>query len=246
MSDYRVKITIRNERILSLIEKAGYTNRLNGFVSVRKFCETNNINYQRMTHIIAGKLKPFTLNGEMIKECEQMLEVLNVTLEDCFTERQLQGFNQRSFTLKMKESEMQQIANPMKNHEQKLIEGEATGTILKALVKRLKPRECNMVIMRFGLDNQGEKSIAEIAEKYGISRTRVDQIIKTAQRKMKHPKVMSMMLNSGIEEAFNVSASVDLKQRCDDYLENMKKKHGDLTPDEFLDLCDAKNNNKLN
>lgn len=246
MSDYRVKITIRNERILSLLEKAGYTNRKKGVVSVRKFCETNNIDYQRMTELVAGKLKPFTESGMMRKECEQLLEVLNVTLEDCFTERQLQGFNQRSFTLKMKESELQQIANPMKNQEQKLIEGQAAGTILKALAKRLTPRECNIMIMKYGLDNGIERSIDEISKKYGVSRSRIGQIIEKAQRKMKHPKVMSMMLNSGIEEAFNVSASKDLKRRCDDYLDSMKKKHGDLTPDEFLDLCDAKNNNKLN
>ena len=44
-----LKITIRNNRILSKIESLGY-------VSVRKFCKQFDLDYQRTTEIINGKL----------------------------------------------------------------------------------------------------------------------------------------------------------------------------------------------
>ena len=61
----------------------------------------------------------------MVTACRQMLEVLNVTLEDCFTSRQIQGFNKRSFEIKVKEQELKKIINPTKNQEQKLMEQQA-------------------------------------------------------------------------------------------------------------------------
>ena len=52
MSDYRLKITIRNDRLLRAIEAKG-------FISVRKFCVAHGLEYQRTTEIINGKMKPF-------------------------------------------------------------------------------------------------------------------------------------------------------------------------------------------
>ncbi len=52
MNDYRVKITIRNDRILSKIEELGY-------VSVLQFCKQNQLQYQHTSMIISGKVKPF-------------------------------------------------------------------------------------------------------------------------------------------------------------------------------------------
>ena len=41
MSDYRIKITIRNNRLLEALENKGYIN--NGKASVKKFCDKNNL-----------------------------------------------------------------------------------------------------------------------------------------------------------------------------------------------------------
>ena len=158
IKDYRVKITIRNERILKLIEDSG-------FVSVRSFCHSHKIAYQQLTELIAGKVKPFTENGLMVTACRQMLEVLNVTLEDCFTSRQIQGFNKRSFEIKVKEQELKKIINPTKNQEQKLMEQQAKNRIRYAIEMGLEPREAAMLKMKFGFDYGVEHSGEEIAKK---------------------------------------------------------------------------------
>ena len=56
MKDYRVKIQIRNDRLLSAIEGMGYD-------SVAKFCKKFNLEYQRTTEVIRGKLKPLNEKG---------------------------------------------------------------------------------------------------------------------------------------------------------------------------------------
>ena len=102
IKDYRVKIIIRNERILKLIEDQG-------FVSVRKFCDAHKIEYQRTTELISGKLKPVKDNGELSYVCSQVLKALGVELQDCFTPRQMAGFNKRSFEIKVKEQDLKKL-----------------------------------------------------------------------------------------------------------------------------------------
>ena len=237
MSDYRVKITIRNERILKLIEDKG-------FVSVKSFADTYGLAYQQLGELIAGKVKPFTDKGKMHSICDKLLKVLDATLEDCFTERQLQGFNKRSFEIKVKENELRQIVNPTKNQEQKLIEQQAKNKIRYAIEMGLNPREAAMLKMKFGFDDGHEHTLEEIAKVFSVSRERVRQIITKAQRKMQHPHVMRQILQTGADEVFNIknlpSHLKRVKQEEDEKLNDY------MDPDDFLDLCHLKNTNKLN
>jgi len=239
MSDYRVKITIRNERILKLIEDKGY-------ISVKSFAEKNYLPYQQLTELVAGKLKPFTEKGTLVGVCAKLLEVLNVTLEDCFTERQLQGFSKRSFEIKVKEKDLKQIVNPTKNQEQKLIEEQAKIKIRVAIEKGLNPREAAILKMRFGFDDGHEHTLEEIAQTFHLSRERVRQIIGKAQRKMKHPQVMSTILGSGLKEAFDIVAPKHLVERSKNFVDLIEKKHGLMSPEEYLDQVSGWNNKKLN
>tara|TARA_R110002012_G_scaffold310908_1_gene519572 strand:- start:968 stop:1681 length:714 start_codon:yes stop_codon:yes gene_type:complete len=235
-NDYRVKITIRNERILKLIED-------NGFVSVRSFCLSHKIAYQQLTELIAGKVKPFTENGVMVTACRQMLEVLNVSLEDCFTSRQLEGFNKRSFEIKVKEQDLKKIINPTKNQEQKMMEQQAKNRIRYAIEMGLNPKEAAMVKMKFGFDDGHEQTLEQISQTFSISRERVRQIITKAKRKMSHPHVMRQILKSGADEVFGI-------KNLPNHLKKIKKEEDHkleyMDPDEFLELCHIKNTNKLN
>lgn len=51
----------------------------------------------------------------------------------------------------------------------------------------LKPREQKVLEMRFGLGDEEPLSLADIAEKFAIGRSRVFQIEATALRKLRHP-----------------------------------------------------------
>jgi RNA polymerase sigma factor (sigma-70 family) len=235
-NDYRVKITIRNERILKLIEDQGY-------VSVRKFCEAQKIEYQRTTELISGKLKPVKDNGELCYICSQLLKALGAEFEDCFTPRQMKGFNKRSFEIKVKEESLKALINPTVNQEMKMIEQDAKNNIRYAIEMGLSPREAAMVKMRFGFDDGHEQTLEQISQTFNLSRERVRQIITKAKRKMSHPHVMRQILKSGADEVFGI-------KNLPNHLKKIKKEEDHkseyMDPDEFLDLCHAKNTNKLN
>ena len=140
MKDYRVKITIRNERILSAIENMG-------FPSVAKFCEENILDYTRTSEVIRGSLKPINEKGKLNSLVENLLEILDLEVKDAFTERQLRGFKTTSYEVKLKEDELKQLVNPVKNQELKYIENEVQEKISEVLSIRLTPREEKIVIL---------------------------------------------------------------------------------------------------
>src|SRR5210317_904831 len=102
MNDYRVKITIRNDRILSKIEELG-------FQSVMQFCKHTGMAYTYINNVINGKISPLREKGELRDVVKILLENLDMEVEDAFTERQLQGFAKNSFETKVKEKQLLQM-----------------------------------------------------------------------------------------------------------------------------------------
>lgn len=58
---------------------------------------------------------------------------------------------------------------------------------IKKSLSFLKPREQEILKLRYGLEEKGIQSLGKIACKFGISRERVRQVEAKAIRKMKHP-----------------------------------------------------------
>ena len=193
--DYRLKITIRNDRILSKIESLGY-------ISVRKFCKQFDLEYQRTTEIINGKLKPFNSKGTTIKICDQLLSILGLELHDAFTDRQLQGFNKTGFMLKLKEKEMLELVDPVQNQEIKIIENDVQKKIANAMSTRLDDRQRKILSLKYGFNGHIEHTLDEIGKMFSISRERVRQIVAKSERMLKHPIVMNEIINTGFADVF--------------------------------------------
>ena len=193
--DYRLKITIRNNRILSKIESLGY-------VSVRKFCKQFDLDYQRTTEIINGKLKPFNDKGTITKICDQLLSLLGLELHDAFTDRQLQGFNKTGFIFKLKEKEMLELVDPVQNQEIKIIENDIQKKIADAMNKRLTPKQKEILSLKYGFNGHVEHTLDEIGKMYGVSRERIRQIILKSERLLQHPIVMNDIINTGFADIY--------------------------------------------
>jgi len=193
--DYRLKITIRNNKILSKMESLGYP-------SVRKFCKEFNLDYQRTTEIINGKLKPFNSKGTIIKICDQLLSILGLELHDAFTDRQLQGFNKTGFMFKLKEKEMLELVDPVQNQEIKVIENDVQKKIADAMDKRLSPKQKEILSLKYGFNGHVEHTLDEIGKMYSVSRGRIRQIIAKSERMLRHPIVMNDIINTGFADIF--------------------------------------------
>tara|TARA_S200002703_G_scaffold153048_1_gene154155 strand:+ start:89 stop:733 length:645 start_codon:yes stop_codon:yes gene_type:complete len=211
MKDYRIKITIRNDRLLNAIEDKGIP-------SVKQFCTLYKLNYNSIVKIISGKIKPLNNLGKPIRLVEQIIDILDISLEDAFTERQLKGFAKTNYEISVAEKELKQLVNPVKNQEQKIIEQDVKLKILEAFSKRLSPREEKLIRLKYGFGDEKEHTLYELSSKFRISVERVRQIISKAQRKMKHPSVSRDIINTGFNEIYT---SVDISKKLIKQAERM-------------------------
>ena len=81
MSDYRVDVRLRNNRILSLIERAGYS-------SVLSFCRSKGLAYQEVVRLVGIKNPALRSNGSYRDIVHRLADALACDPEDLFTERQ--------------------------------------------------------------------------------------------------------------------------------------------------------------
>ena len=196
MSDYRVRISIRNERLLSAIEKAGYP-------SARQCSIANGYPEPFVGQLVSGSRKPLdTKTGKPTKFCKEVLKILGKNIEDCFTPRQLQGFKKSSYQIKVDEKELKQLVSYHKNEGDTFLEADLDKKITQVLSIRLTPREEKVIRMHYGLGRYREHSIIEISEHFGVSRSRMDQILKKAIIKLQHPVTKGLLLSTGFYEKF--------------------------------------------
>jgi RNA polymerase sigma factor (sigma-70 family) len=196
MSDYRVRISIRNERLLSAIEEAGYP-------SARQCSIANGYKNYLIGNLVSGVIKPLdTKTGKPTKFCKEVLKILGKNIEDCFTERQLQGFKKSSYQIKVDEKELKQLVSHHKNQGDTLLEADLDRKITQVLSIRLSPREEKVIRMHYGLGRYKEHGIIEISEHFGVSRSRMDQILLKAIRKLQHPVTKGLLLSTGFYEKF--------------------------------------------
>ena len=203
MKDYRIKITIRNDRLLNAIENKNIP-------SVRQFCKLYQLDYNRVVQIISGKVKPLNDLGRPISLVEQIIDILDISLEDAFTERQLKGFAKTNYEISVAEKELKQLVNPVKNQEQRLIESDVKISIQNAFSKRLNAREEKILRMHYGFNGGREHTRKELSELFNVSISRISEIIIKAERKLKHPSVSNNIINTGFNEIYT---SVDIDKK---------------------------------
>ena len=69
-----------------------------------------------------------------------------------------------------------------------IVSNESMLDDIKIMLNQLSPKERDVLILRFGLDNNGaKKTLDEIGSIYGVSRERIRQIEKKAIKRLQHP-----------------------------------------------------------
>ena len=197
MSDYRVRISIRNERLLSAIEAAGYP-------SARQCSIANGYKDYVIGNLVSGVIKPLnTKTGKPTKFCKEVLKILGKNIEDCFTPRQLQGFKKSSYQVKVDEKELKQLVSYHKNEGDTFLEADLDKKITQVLSIRLTPREEKIVRLYYGIGSETTpQTYEEISLLYQVTRERVKQICDRAIRKLQHPVTKGLLLSTGFYEKF--------------------------------------------
>ena len=200
MKDYRIKITDRNDRILSKIESE--------YVSVRNFCMAMNLEYQRITDLIRGT-SPINAKGEIKELVKKLMEALGCTIEELFTEKQLKGFvSHNKFETKVDEKDLMKIKQDIKPLELGMMEQDVTKVLNKIFHKFLTPREERVISMRFGIGTWSDSTLEEVGLQFQVTLERIRHIEQNAMKKLSSPEVIDELRNAGIQDIFS---KVDIK-----------------------------------
>lgn len=183
-NEYRVDIKVRNNLILSRIEKAGYR-------SIPEFCRAENVPYHGLINIINMTLPVLRKDGKWQKTALKAADALQCSPENLFSEAQMNAVlksNKRS--VQVNEAEMKfmlEVDENKKLPEQLYLEGQR-NTAIENVLKLLTPREQKVIEMRFGLgEYMTDHTLDQVGEHLGISGNRIRQIEQKALRKLRSP-----------------------------------------------------------
>jgi len=190
MSDYRVRVTIRNNRILKAIEAKGFS-------SVQKFCDQYKLNYPGVNSIINGSREPLSEKGELKELVKEILDILNISLDKAFTEKQLKGFKKNSFTIEAKEFQLMQIAEIKKPLEISLMEKDIR-TLIDTYVYSL-PEKYKVVVKGLIYEN---RTLEDLGTELNVTRERIRQIFKRAVLRLRTSENFEKLIESGARDLF--------------------------------------------
>lgn len=188
--EYRIDIKVRNNIILSKIEKAGYK-------SIPQFCREIGISYGPLNDLIGMKRSAFNSKGEWTPWILKIADALSCSPENLFTESQLNAvLKTNKKTLQVNEAEMRFMleADEPKSPEELYLEDQRSAAI-EDLMKTLTPREQKVISMRLGLGKYTrEYTFEEISLEFECTRERIRQIEQKAYRKMRSPHRANKLL----------------------------------------------------
>jgi len=199
MKDYRIKITIRNERLLSAIEKKG-------FKSVSSFCRSYGLRKYSILDVINGSKPPLNRNKELFPGVKELLDILELSVEQAFTPRQLGGFRKHSFEVKVEEKQLKKLVDPVKNHEMLMMEKDTSRT-LGTMLSELTPREEKIVRMIHGIGMTTDHTFNEAGLRFSVTHERVRQIYLRALRKLSRVPNLRKLQEAGAGEVYGVDTS---------------------------------------
>jgi RNA polymerase sigma factor (sigma-70 family) len=191
---YRVKVTVRNNLLLSAIEQAGY--RYN-----TEFAKEIGFQPTRLGLLIGLREAPIKKDGDFTDMAKKIMEVLGAAPSDLWTVEQLNMSLEKNVWEDQFNTEMVRsilggnvaqlegaVYKKVEQPEEAMDKKELKDVLEKGL-ERLTPREKQVLCFRFGLCGQKEHTLEEIAEIMHVTRERVRQIEQKGLRKMRNPSI---------------------------------------------------------
>ena len=182
--DYRIEIKVKNNRLLTKIEGAGYS-------SVAKFADTIGMNRTVIYRIVSMKSAALDEEGYYRPEALRIAKFLNCTPQDIYPPAQMRGtMKENKAQITANANEVDSLTSSLRtlafSPERKMILDEAKQA-LKAAMMTLTPKEQRILDFRYGLTYGEEKTLDEVGAMFGVSRERIRQQEMKALRKMRHP-----------------------------------------------------------
>lgn len=196
MNEYRVKINVRNNLLLSAIEQAG-------FKTITAFAEACECSQTQINQLIGLKVAPIMRSTGEFRGCaKKVMEVLGACPTDLWTERQLtmellHNTGQRAigeaYFDSLIENHVVQMTLPDPSEE---LERKDAERVISDILDTITPREKKVIQHRFGFDCE-DMTLKDAGKQLEVGRERLRQIEAKALIKLKHPDRRGMY--QGIE-----------------------------------------------
>lgn len=225
MKEYRVKVTVRNNLLLTAIEEAGYKSQ----ADFAKACELNNT---AVNALVAMRMAPIGDRGDFIDAAKKIMEVLGACPTDLWTEEQLnlslkRNTSERSYGKEELNLFMVKAADNLliDFNIGKDIDEKETHDRVEYYLDSLTPRESKILRLRFGIDTDKEHTLEEVADMFDVTKERIRQIEMKGLRKMRHPsrsdELAGLLCEASIqtsEDRKRIKAEIDarLKERVEE------------------------------
>lgn len=181
MSEFRVDLKVRNNLLLSAIERTGHKN-------VAQFCKAIGVSNTHVGELLNLKAAPLTKDGHFTTVALKLMEALGALPEDLWSEEQMfmeLGTN-KAHVLLDKESlalVMDRVATGALEFDtpEEALGKQETNKNLETLLDCIPPRLKKVLVMR-----SQDMTLEEIAQKMGLTRERVRQMESKGHRVMKN------------------------------------------------------------
>ena len=189
MKEYRIKVTIRNNLLLSAIEDAGYKSQAD-------FGKSCGLTPQEVNSLVAMRTPPINSDGQFTPTAQTVMEILGACPTDLWTEEQL-TMQLRRNTVE-KELSKEAIMDALQYEGGSLLELASPEDVLDQkqqrqevadILETLTPTERKVLSLKYGIGevDQVEHSDAEIAKVFNKSRIWPNIVEAKAMRKLHHP-----------------------------------------------------------
>ena len=182
--DYRIEIKVKNNRLLTKMEQAGYP-------TVAKLADTIGMNRTVIYRIVSMKSAALDEEGYYRPEALRIAEFLKCTPQDIYPPAQMRGtMKENKAQITANANEVDSLTSSLRtlafSPERKMILEDAKQ-VLKSAMMTLTPKEQRILDLRYGLTYGEEKTLDEVGAMFGVSRERIRQHEMKALRKMRHP-----------------------------------------------------------
>jgi RNA polymerase sigma factor (sigma-70 family) len=196
MKEYRVKVTVRNNLLLSAIEDAGYKTQA-------EFARSCDIPMTAVNELVAMRKAPIGSDGEFIYSAKAVMEALGACPTDLWTEEQLTMELRRNTVEKelSKEAVMQALqwegaSNLEISAPGDRLQHEQRKQVIETVLDTLTPRESKILKLRFGISNveNDGATLEKIGSIFRVNKERIRQLEARALRKLRHPSRSNTLL----------------------------------------------------
>lgn len=178
MEDFRVRVSIRNNQLITARELLGFTQC--------QVAKAIGISPKLVSAFETLQASPLTAKGEWKRTALHLAAFYCVEPENLFTAAHVEV--RRHFVERPMSAEDIQAILP--DGRLRLTE---TRQGLERMLKMLAPREEHALTMRYGLDGDEPKTLEEIGDFLGRGPEGARQIIRKAMKKLRHPSRLRLL-----------------------------------------------------